>query len=160
MQREETLPAVILFAIAATTLAGCGHEEHGVTDETMCEYMKNPVSPLAGATDRASAPQMTLGSTPYEVTLDAAMPTHVRFELPSVMTVGLNAGTAGILTGKYFLGAAERTLPEGVALAACAADVPAHHHLASAEAGTYVLELGAGTGTVVLLAAEMTDHGH
>lgn len=152
-------------AILATIIFGgfaCGEEEpkEPSIDEEACALIAKTPTVITANADRAAAPALATGENVYQITLDTAMKTYVQVVAAEPGDFAMFLSLDNVASGKYFLGAAEKTLAGGEPNENCAAAIPDHYHLELEEAGTYAIELNPSAAKVNVVIHPDEDHAH
>ncbi|MCK6545630.1 hypothetical protein L6R52_07150 [Myxococcota bacterium] len=142
-------------------LAACSSTEEVTLDEEACELITATATPITAGSDRATAPMITPGETPYLVTTATAGPSYVRFDAAEAGDWVFYLALASVSTGKYFVGDTEAALPAAAPNDPCPTAIQDHYHVEVVSAGTVALELAPSAVPVkIVVHPEEGEHGH
>src|SRR5688500_1130572 len=108
--------------------AACGKEEQPEADLLACDLIGGTATALTATPGRDTAPKITFGETPYEVTVDPTATTFVGIDVPVAQHGVLFLSAANVATGKLYQGTEELELEAASANPNCAAAIPDHYH--------------------------------
>lgn len=152
--------SAILAAMLSSLSCGDEDPEEVSIDEEACELIAGSPTAITAALDQNSAPALATGEHVYQLTLDTAMKTYFKVEAAEPGDFAMFLSLDNVASGKYYLGAAEKSLAAGEANENCAAAIPDHYHLELEEAGTYVIELNPSAAKVNVVIHPDEEHMH
>src|SRR5687767_9917860 len=106
MVMKSSLLAFTLF-LALSACGGDDVEEEDV-DLEACTLIKEAATTMTASATRNTAPKITPGATPYQLTLSSTTATYVRFDTTAAAGFVFFLRQDNVASGKFFAGETER----------------------------------------------------